>query len=240
MLSTAGGGRVSQREREADLHSGIAMPFSMSDAMVTNAVLTPHCLNVSLRRRMLATMVPDLEDRFLRLIPRENEALRLLTRYVCLFDDRQPLAKPELRRLAVDHVYDLAALALGASRDAAEKAKSGGVRAARIHAIKADILASRGRNELTLAAIAGRHGVSPRYVQMLFEREGTTFSQFLLVQRLARAHGMLSDSSFAGRPISAVAYAAGFGDLSHFNRAFRRHYGESPSDVRASARRRGN
>jgi AraC-like DNA-binding protein len=73
-------------------------------------------------------------------------------------------------------------------------------------------------------------------VQILFESEGTTFSRFLLDQRLARAHRMLSDPRLAERTISALAYEAGFGDLSHFNRAFRRCYGESSSDVRASIR----
>jgi AraC-like DNA-binding protein len=72
-------------------------------------------------------------------------------------------------------------------------------------------------------------------VQLLFEREGLTFSQFLLDQRLARAHRMLLDPRFAGRTVSAIAYASGFGDLSHFNRAFRRRYGETASDVRAAA-----
>jgi AraC-like DNA-binding protein len=110
------------------------------------------------------------------------------------------------------------------------------VSAARLHAIKADILDDLGRHDLSLAGIAARHGVSPRYVQMLFEREGMTFSQFLLDRRLARAHRMRSDPQCASRTISAIAYASGFGDLSHFNRAFRRRYGESPSDVRSSAR----
>jgi AraC-like DNA-binding protein len=36
--------------------------------------------------------------------------------------------------------------------------------------------------------------------------------------------------------IGAVAYAAGFGDPSHFNRAFRRRYGESPSHESSSVR----
>ena len=49
----------------------------------------------------------------------------------------------------------------------------------------------------------------------------------------ARAHHMLSNPLLAERTISTIAYEAGFGDLSHFNRAFRRRYGETPSDVRA-------
>jgi AraC-like DNA-binding protein len=71
---------------------------------------------------------------------------------------------------------------------------------------------------------------------MLFESDGTTFSRFLLDQRLAHAHRMLSNPLLAERTISTIAYEAGFGDLSHFNRAFRRRYGETPSDVRARSR----
>jgi AraC-like DNA-binding protein len=46
----------------------------------------------------------------------------------------------------------------------------------------------------------------------------------------------LSDPLQMGRSISAIAYAAGFGDLSYFNRAFRRRFGATPSDIRAVRR----
>jgi AraC-like DNA-binding protein len=74
-------------------------------------------------------------------------------------------------------------------------------------------------------------------VQILFESEGKTFSQFLIDQRLARAHRMLSDPRLSERTISAIAYEAGFGDVSNFNRVFRRRYGETPSDMRSGSRR---
>jgi AraC-like DNA-binding protein len=48
---------------------------------------------------------------------------------------------------------------------------------------------------------------------------------------------MLVDLRFGDRSISAVAYEAGFGDLSYFNRTFRRRYGATPSDVRHGATR---
>jgi AraC-like DNA-binding protein len=236
--SSVAGNTSSHLGRELVTNAGDAVPFSTADTSVTSTVATSHCRVISLQRRVLATLVPDLEDRFMRPIPSANEALKLLTGYLRLFADRQNSVSPELRHVAVGHVYDLAALAIGASRDATETAKNGGLRAARLHAIKTDVLASLSRHDLTLAEIALRHGVSPRYVQMLFEREGMTFSQFLLDRRLTRAHRMLSDPQFAGRTISAIAYASGFGDLSHFNRAFRRRYGESPSDVRTSGRGR--
>jgi AraC-like DNA-binding protein len=235
-MSPTAGNIVAQVGRELVSSSGEANLFSTSDVSSMKTVAMPHCLNLSLRRRQLASLVPSLEDRFMRPIPGDNEALRLLTRYVGLVEAPGSLTTPELRRLAVNHIYDLVALALGAARDAAETAKNGGLRAARLHAIKADILGSLCQPGVTLAALAARHGVSPRYVQMLFESEGTTYSRFLLDQRLERAHRMLSDPRLAERAIIVVASAAGFGDLSYFNRAFRRRYGETPSDVRAGSR----
>jgi AraC-like DNA-binding protein len=43
---------------------------------------------------------------------------------------------------------------------------------------------------------------------------------------------MLLDPRMVERTISDIAFAAGFGDLSHFNRAFRQHFGKTPTDVR--------
>ena len=47
---------------------------------------------------------------------------------------------------------------------------------------------------------------------------------------------MLSDPRAGEMFISAIAYEAGFGDLSYFNRTFRRRFGASPSDVRKAAK----
>jgi AraC-like DNA-binding protein len=62
----------------------------------------------------------------------------------------------------------------------------------------------------------------------------------VLTERLARAHRMLTSPRHAGETISVIAFAVGFADLSHFNRAFRRRYGCTPSDVRALAARPDN
>jgi AraC-like DNA-binding protein len=225
---------VSHRGRELSPFAGDAVLMSAADVMRIDVASGSHHM-VTLSRQRLAPLVPGLEDAFMRPVPRDTEALQLLTRYVRLFDDQQSLATPELRSLVVNHVYDLIALALGATRDAAAIANGRGVRAARLHAIKTEILNNLNRRELSLAGLAARHGVTPRHVQMLFESDGTTFSRFLLDQRLARAHRMLSNPLLAERTISAIAYEAGFGDLSHFNRTFRRRYGATPSDIRAGS-----
>jgi AraC-like DNA-binding protein len=54
----------------------------------------------------------------------------------------------------------------------------------------------------------------------------------VLGQRLIRVHRMLSDPRYAHRAIGEIALAVGFGDLSTFNRDFRRRFGMTPSGVR--------
>jgi AraC-like DNA-binding protein len=148
------------------------------------------------------------------------------------------LTAPVLQRMAVGHIRDLVATAVGAAGDAAALAEAGGIRAARLYAIKTDITRRLASHDLSVTAVAARHGVSPRYVQALFETEGTTFSEFVRGQRLARAHQLLDDPHRLRTQISEIAFEVGFSDLSHFNRDFRRRYGVAPSDVRAAAIRR--
>jgi AraC-like DNA-binding protein len=90
---------------------------------------------------------------------------------------------------------------------------------------------------LSVASVASHLGVSPRYVHMLFAATDMSFSEFVLTQRLARAHRMLASPHHVGDTISTIAFAVGFADLSHFNRTFRHRYGCTPSDVRTMAER---
>ena len=59
-----------------------------------------------------------------------------------------------------------------------------------------------------------------------------TFAEFVLEQRLLYARGLLGNPGVHQRKIAAVAYTAGFGDLSYFNRVFRRRFGMTPSEWR--------
>jgi AraC-like DNA-binding protein len=122
-----------------------------------------------------------------------------------------------------------------AADDGAPQRKARRRGAARLEEIKADIVENAVSRDLTTTAIAARHRVSPRYVRKLFAAEGLTFSKFVLGERLARACRMLSDPGGCDATISAIAFACGFGDLSYFNRAFRRRNGVTPSEVHAAA-----
>ena len=187
--------------------------------------------------RLLSPLVADLEGAYGRAIPANNPALRLLVTYVDILEEAGTFAVPELRRQVVAHIHDLIALAIGATRDAAEIANNRGGRAARLRAIQEDIANCLDQPELSVATIAARHRIKPRWVQRLFEGEDTTFTEYVLAQRLVRAHRLLTDPRRASQKISTIALDAGFGDLSYFNRVFRRHYGVAPSELRAAAKR---
>lgn len=164
-----------------------------------------------------------------RRIPCDTEALSLLRNYVTNLPDR--IADPQLGRLSATHIYDLIALAIGATKDGRQVAQQRGVRAARLEAVKADLVQNI---TLDLERIAKRQGISQRYVQMLFEESGTTFSEFVLERRLDIVRTMLTSPRYATWSVTAIALEAGFGDISYFNRTFKRRYFMTPSDMRAN------
>ena len=170
-------------------------------------------------------------------LPRDSEALKLLTIYMKAINQDLKLGSPALRRLAATHVQDLMAMIIGATRDGAEIAEQRGLRATRLAAVKSDVTEHLGQEcDLTLADVAARQGLGSRYIQKLFEAEGSTFSSFVLEQKLVRAHRMLTDARYATSKISTIAFAAGFGDLSYFHRVYRRRYGATPAQTRNDAR----
>jgi AraC-like DNA-binding protein len=227
---------MTQRDRDVSLGIGDALSVLHADTagMSTSQV---DWLALIVPRAALVPFVADIESRAMRLIPRDSEPLRLLTKYVDILRGDPALLTPELRLSVVTHIHDLVAMTLGATRDGAAIASKRGVRAARLRAIMADILANLTNPELTVTAVALRQRVTPRYVHMLFEGEGTTFSEFVLNVRLVHAHRMLTNPRFAGWTITHVAFASGLGDLSYFDRTFRRRFGATPSDVRHGASR---
>jgi AraC-like DNA-binding protein len=178
----------------------------------------------------LAPLVGNVEPA-MRLIPRDCEVQQLLEKYLGILS--HPLTAPRLRHVVVTHIHDLIAVGLGHSGNGAAKAKSSGVPEARLKAIKADILEDLSSPELTETVVALRQRMTSRYLRVLFQAEGTTFSKFVLSHRLMRAHCMLSDPVFASMKISDIAYAVGFNDLSYFDRTFRRQFHASPSELRA-------
>jgi AraC-like DNA-binding protein len=227
------GAYARQRGREAWAKEGDALLMLAAEGSVVGRADAGYINCLRVPRAAISSRVRNIEDCFCRRIPGDLPAVQLLARYVRVLDDAET---PELQRSAGSHILDLIGLALGASRDASHAAGKHGVRAARLEVIKDDVARNLGDEALSVQTLSRRHAVSPRQLQRLFEQSGVTFTEYLITQRLKRAHALVSDPANRSRTLTAIAFDVGFSDLSYFNRTFRRRYGASPSEVRAQAR----
>ncbi|MFF0557742.1 helix-turn-helix domain-containing protein [Streptomyces sp. NPDC004266] len=88
--------------------------------------------------------------------------------------------------------------------------------------------------DLSPESIARAHHISVRYLQKLFQNDGSTVSHWVRQRRLefcrlelGRSHRRIT--------MAAVAHRWGFSSPSHFSRTFRGAYGMSPSEWQALA-----
>ncbi len=229
------GGACGQRGQEFACSPRAAVLMNVAEAGWIVSPLSMQFCGLWVHRAKLAPRVAGLDDKVLKPIASDTEPMRYLMSYVRHLEEQQTLADPDLARIAARHLRDLFVLVLGAKRDAAVLAEGRGLRAARLQAIKRYIADNFAECGLTVGTVAVRHRVAQRYVQRLFESEGTTFSEYVLNQRLECAARMLGEARYARWTVSAIALEAGFGDVSYFNRRFRRRFGRRPSDVRGEA-----
>jgi AraC-like DNA-binding protein len=235
-INLGGDALASQGGREFVLKSGDAVAFMGEDPGTIATGARGRLATIEFERGSLQRLVRGRASSGVGRVPARTPALLLLRRYLNAIWAFDLLRTGVIRPLAIEHIHDLAAVALGAGREAEEIAKSRGVRAARLQAIREDVL-SRLEGELSLGEVAARHRVSTRYVAMLFESEGTSFTSFVRDERLERARRMLVNAVRGHRLVSEIAYQVGFNDLSYFNRSFRRRFGVSPGEMRELSRR---
>jgi AraC-like DNA-binding protein len=183
-------------------------------------------------RASVLQLAPHAEDKLCRPLA-EDPALRaMLDEYTRLCIDVAPSLDAVGQQRAAQHLMDLTGLLLGAGADRAELATQRGYSHSRFELIKSAVLKTLHRHDLTIELVARAHGLSPRQAQRFFACSGTTFTEFVLTQRLSLAHHLLNEPRLRNRKITDIAYSAGFGDLSYFNREFRRRFGDTPSAIR--------
>lgn len=235
---------IHNEDHEVAVDGGRMVKVSAGDVLLLNEAVCfefwqgkPMSVDVlSLDQRRLASLAPRVALEASYVIPAASASLSLLSGYVEMLR-RHPPGSVRASEIASRHVYDLAALVLdGFVRGGAER-NAGSIAAARLKLVRKDILERLADPGLGIEAVARRQGITPRYVQRLFEAQETTFSDFVRDQRLELAFRMLRERDPASCTITTIAYDAGFFDVTSFNRAFRRRFEATPSEVRASALR---
>jgi AraC family transcriptional regulator, positive regulator of tynA and feaB len=85
--------------------------------------------------------------------------------------------------------------------------------------------------DLSAAVLALRFRCSERYVHKLFSTTGQTVGEHINNKRIQLCTRNLLDAQH-GKTVAEIAYAAGFRDISYFNRLFKRSHGMAPREFR--------
>ncbi len=104
----------------------------------------------------------------------------------------------------------------------------------RLRLLATAVIARHYRRPLTLASVARALSSSPRQLQRAYTRAESSFSEDLLVVRMAAAAQLLIHQPSI--PVADVARLVGYSRATHFARAFRRRYGIAPAVFRERER----
>jgi AraC-like DNA-binding protein len=91
--------------------------------------------------------------------------------------------------------------------------------------------------ELKPAAVARHFGISERYLRMVLQADGESFSAYVLRRRLVRSAQKLGDPRYADMSIMEIALDSGFHSATHFADVFKSRYGRCPRAYRREPER---
>lgn len=102
-----------------------------------------------------------------------------------------------------------------------------------LHAIHDYVSAHLHDPALSPQSIADANHISLRYLQQIFQKQGTPISQWIRNRRMAHIRRDLSDPALANRTIAQIASAWGLMNQAHFCKRFKAETGETASGFRA-------
>ncbi|WP_063801666.1 helix-turn-helix domain-containing protein [Streptomyces curacoi] len=136
------------------------------------------------------------------------------------------------RRRLGSAAIDLAAAVIAHRADRVSSLPPESRAAMLFHQITAFIIQCLHDPGLKPAAVAAAHSISPRYLHRVFQVHGTTVSDFIRQERMARCRKDLANPSLHATPVSAIGARWGYPKASDFSRAFRTATGMTPTEYR--------
>ncbi|MGR9054261.1 MAG: helix-turn-helix domain-containing protein, partial [Gammaproteobacteria bacterium] len=231
VVHLAGDYHLRQNGREASLKPG--------DLVLYDATL-PHRIEcsrpfgkliVSIPRPLLKDRLPGVEHSTALCIPGNLDIGSIASRFIRSVASQSNRLSAETLASLSEHALDLLTMAVASVRPGAFNLSQS--RASALFRVK-DLIERRLADPgLTPAAIAAASGLSPRYLNALFNDENTSLMRYVLRRRLEHCKKDLLDPSQAGRRISDIAFRWGFNDSSHFSRCFKRQFGCSAQAFRS-------
>jgi AraC-like DNA-binding protein len=178
-------------------------------------------------RQAVLSRNPALERRTAEAFDTRDAGTLLLRSLVLNTAESTPTLREEQRGSALASIIQL----LGALR--VDREAEHGSSTWRVRAALACIDSCLADPELTATRVAEAQGVSRRRLdQIMVEATGEPLSSQIWLRRLEQAANDLLDPRFANKTVTQIAFAAGFEDVAHFTRAFKRRYQMPPREWR--------
>jgi AraC-like DNA-binding protein len=230
MLWLALGGETSfeQATRSVQLNAGDLMLYDQAQPFTLQFGKWSHAAMVTIPRRSLVSRVPNPTELLARRIAWNTPLASLageLIQKLSRLDGTIPVRASHRLQSAM---LDIWATALQMEIEVRLPALPTGQRQ-RLEKVKRRLLDHLGDAEINVTRIASENNMSVSTLMRLFAAEGQTPMRWLWQQRLQASYQTLSAQR--STKISAVAFAHGFADPSHFSRAFKRAFGVSPQHV---------
>jgi transcriptional regulator GlxA family with amidase domain len=162
----------------------------------------------------------------------------LLAAAVDAADAQVPLLSNELGQGVLRNLSGLVALACGASDEGQDQGRDS-LRAAQLAGIKKHVEQHLADPGLTPASAAAALGISVRHLHLLFEPTGSSFTRYVLRQRLIRCRDAIAGATGAGRSVADIAFGWGFNSMATFYRTFANEFGAVPTALRAASQDSG-
>jgi AraC-like DNA-binding protein len=132
-----------------------------------------------------------------------------------------------------DHALDLMTLALASVRP--QDYNLSRSRSLSLHRVKDLVERHLSDPALDTTLVAAGAGLSARYINDLFREHDTSLMRYVWQRRLDQCHKDLLDPLRTDQRVADIAMRWGFNDLSHFSRAFKIRFGDSPRGLKNRA-----
>ncbi len=229
--ATRGKIRVTQKGNAIDLMAGQMCLTEMNVVGDVDLTESGGFTTTRFPRRLLLQVAPSAETQLARTLGHNRAMSLMIERYSALCSEVAGALDPLGQRTAAQHLADLVGQYIGTSAEQDNLIEQRDGSAVRLELLKAEILRRLDNSNLTIETVARANGFSSRQAQRLFASSGTTFTEFVLEQRLLLSRQLLLRDPAHLRKVSDIAFTAGFNDLSYFHRSFKRRFGVTPSDI---------
>jgi len=222
---------VRQHGREALLMPG---SFALYDSAAPYSLSFPekfHQFVIQMPREVLARHLIEPE-KYTAISMNASTGLGLVLKDF-IFSLATELSSSEAKPSDVlsENLVSLIALSFSSTVVQSSLTESECVKEALVRRIKQFVESNLYDSALNNGKVAESQGISVRYLHKLFRDEEESIHEMILHKRLAAAYELLDVNKESRPTIESIAYHVGFSSSSHFSRAFKAHFGVSPSSV---------